>query len=471
MSVVGNASYPSPDAPWGLISEPNGVCPIPVVSRLSATRAFSGSGLRVLLVAFHYPPEISGGSPRLLSMEDFLVRAGCRVVVLTPQSADHGYRGGEILHVPLPAYLRPRPAGARDAVRGPGSLVRTFRGLARKWLLVPDLYVPWSLRATRAAVTAHRQQPFDLVVTSSPQESVHAIGRRLKRQFGCRWLADFRDGWTFEPLRAEAHLPLRRGVEIMMERSVLTGADWITAATRPIAADFRERFPTRSGEIHYLPSGFERFRSDGQATAGPVFRMVYTGGFGLAQKSRTPDKFFAALRQVLASDAEIAARFRLVLLGAFSDREKALWSLPPLAGCVEELGRRPYDDAQRLAAGATMLLLVTPPGLWSVATRKLFDYLAVRRPVFALADGNEAARILDETRAGLRVPPDDVDAIAAGLRRAFAWWKEDSLEQHVPCAENERYLTEPHFQRVLDNVVLAGLGSRAPTAMPAQLSG
>ena len=94
-----------------------------------------------------------------------------------------------------------------------------------------------------------------------------------------------------------------------------------------------------------------------------------------------------------------------MLVGDLLPGEHALLKTPPLADSVELLGPQPYETAMNFAAGATMLLLVTPPELRSIATRKLFDYLAVRRPVFALAEGNEAARILAETlRRDVRHP-------------------------------------------------------------------
>ncbi len=252
----------------------------------------------------------------------------------------------------------------------------------------------------------------------------------------------------------------------MMERSVVERADWITAATRPLAQDFRARFPRRADRVHFLPTGFAEFPLVPEPQSEDVFRLVYTGRFGLSRKVQTPVRFLAGLQRALDGNPGFARRFRLVLVGDFLREERALWSRPPLAGCVEQHGPCPYEQAMHLAAGATMLLLVTPPGLRSIATRKLFDYLAVRRPVFALAQGNEAARILEETRAGICVPPDDVEAIASGLCRAFGFWREGVLDREIPCSVNDLYRAEPHVTRVLGNLVLPTMAAmKAETRM------
>jgi hypothetical protein len=43
--------------------------------------------------------------------------------------------------------------------------------------------------------------------------------------------------------------------------------------------------------------------------------------------------------------------------------------------------------------------------------------MASGRPIVALAEGNEAERIVRETNTGVTVPPDDVHAIVAAFRR------------------------------------------------------
>ena len=303
------------------------------------------------------------------------------------------------------------------------------------------------------------------MLTSSPQESSHSVGLQLKKEFGCRWVADFRDGWTFEPHRPDALWPLRRTLELRAERRVLEGADFVTAATRPIAEDFQARFPGRGGRIHFLPAGFEEFLPPGENPDAELFRMVYTGRLSLSHLSRGIDVFLEGLRRAMAANEAFRGQFRLVLVGDLPPRERAILKSSPVADRIDVMGEQPYETALRISAGATMLLLVTPPGLRSIATRKIFDYLAARRPVFALAEGNEAARIVSETRAGLCALPDRPDAVAEDLLRAFSLWQNGRLEEEFPCSGNDLYRSEAHFSRVFGGIILPEvLKGRRPTA-------
>jgi len=483
-------------------------------------RGKRGSGPTVLLVAFHYPPEICGGVPRMLSLERHLVMAGCRVIVVTPKRRARRRRSPasrvrvtrpvrraapgarKVVAAPAPAQKVPWPTGLRARKRtlagrvvrvpfqsyyresreAPAAAPSLLRSLARRWVLVPDVFLPWAMRAAREAEQVAAGEGVDLVVTSSPPDSMHYIGRRLKKRLGCRWLADFCDGWTFEPLREEAELPLRESLERAMEASVVSRADWITAATRPIAADLARRFPAARGKTLWLPPGFERFRwespdrgaaeeaddagSEDDPRAGDGdFTLVYTGRFSLSHQRRSPAVFFDGLERAFRADKQFRRAFRLVLAGDFTASERELWRGRPFSRNVEEKGEVSTREARELAAGASMCLLVTAPGCTSVATRKLFDYLSVRRPIFALADENEARRIIAETRSGMCVSPSEPDEVAIGLIQAFRLLRQGRLERAFPCSRSDLYLVESHLRRVFEETILPEL------AVPAAVRG
>ena len=83
------------------------------------------------------------------------------------------------------------------------------------------------------------------------------------------------------------------------------------------------------------------------------------------------------------------------------------------------LGTLSRAQALALQRAADALVLLTSRNAGE-ATSKLYEYLASGRPVLALATGNEAARIVAETGAGVTVDPTDVPGIAAALRRVAA---------------------------------------------------
>jgi glycosyltransferase involved in cell wall biosynthesis len=280
-------------------------------------------------------------------------------------------------------------------------------------ILVPDAYlVSWAPFAAMAVRRLMRTERFDALITTSPYESVHVIG--LAEHRSCVWVADFRDGWTFEPHRVSFPTALQRQLDAALERRVVRTADVVLAATRPIADDFRRRLHVPALEV---PNGFEppEPQVSGEAPlleAGYV-NLVYTGTLS-GPWGRDPAPLIEALRRI-AQEPEVASRLRLVIAGRLTESEQRLLSTAgPLVRHVGLLSRASAQALQRAASG---LVLITSSNT-SEATGKVFEYLGAERPILALADGNEAARIVTETRTGMTVRPDDPERVAVALRGA-----------------------------------------------------
>jgi glycosyltransferase involved in cell wall biosynthesis len=71
----------------------------------------------------------------------------------------------------------------------------------------------------------------------------------------------------------------------------------------------------------------------------------------------------------------------------------------------------------------------------SVATGKLFEYLAASRPILVLGEETEAGRIVRETQRGTATSADDPEKISAALRE---------LVQDGGPALGGRELVEPY---------------------------
>jgi glycosyltransferase involved in cell wall biosynthesis len=110
-----------------------------------------------------------------------------------------------------------------------------------------------------------------------------------------------------------------------------------------------------------------------------------------------------------------------VFAGATTLEERALLDDERLGGIARTVGvlERPRALGLQRAADS-LLVLAQGASAPSVATNKLFEYLAARRPVLVLGDGSEAARIVRASDSGLAVAADDPAAIAEAVRALVA---------------------------------------------------
>jgi glycosyltransferase involved in cell wall biosynthesis len=392
-------------------------------------------GRRLLVVTYHWPPFTGAGAARWSSMVRHLRGLGHEVTVITtslwgtpPPEDGQGVIGTRDLAAlgSLRRLLR-RPAGADQSgltAGGGGS------GGLRSRLLVPDPFaVSWVPFAAAAARRVIRRERIDCLITSSPPDSVHLAGLALGRHRP-PWIAELRDGWSFEALRPPFPTGLQRRLDLRLERAVAERADALVGATGPIADDLGRRF----GQGAVIRNGWDPGLESQVASAKPPaleperVNLVYTGSLG-GIRGHDDRGLLAALREIVRQDERLAKRLQLVVAGPLTDAERGELGSPDLAPVVRTVGSLPRPEALALQREASALLLITSHES-SIATGKLYEYLAAGRPILALAGANEAASIVAETGTGISVPPDDVAAIRRALEAVASGDLDRSYQPH-----------------------------------------
>jgi glycosyltransferase involved in cell wall biosynthesis len=424
----------------------------------------------VLFVAYFYPPCQDAGAHRPQAMVKYLRRAGHRVTVLT--TAAYGRRledaEGPDARVVRTADLQLVRARLRGEDRVQAMYeADTYSGrphpLSR--VLVPEpLVLAWVPFALPTALRLHRERRFDAVITSSPPESAHLIGRALARR-GVAWVADVRDAWTFESLRPPFPTAAQRRLDERLERGLLRGADVVTCVSRPAADDLRSRV---GANVELVPNGWDPELAppgDGDGGRGDDaarfldpdrVSIVYTGRFG--GYGRDPRPLIAALRELASSQPEPAARLELVVAGPITHQEGEILRTEVAPARIATVGSLPRPDALALQRAADALLLIASPARSQLANLKLFEYLAAGRPLLALAGGTEAGRIVAETHAGEVVRSDNVAAITDALRRVAAG------ETPTPDADRVRDYSYPAVAERMAEAVEQAIASRRSQA-------
>ncbi len=394
-------------------------------SRLPGKPVSAITSRRILVVSYFHPPSPGAGGTRWASMARHLRAMGHSVTVVAADAW-----GG------LPDDSELGVVRVRD-LRSTGVLRRLLRrgkltvagdafapeppptALLTK-VFVPDVHVvTWLPFAAAAVRRLIGRGEVDCLITTSPLETAHLLGLLL----GARrpaWIADFRDGWTFEPLREPFPTGPQRALDRWLERRVVRTAEVVAGATRPIADDLERRL---GGNAAWVSNGWDPALAGATYTPAAASRashpvtLVYTGTLS-GLKGRDPEPYLRAfLRALSAVRAEPGGvPMRLVHAGTLTTHEWDMIVRAGVADVVEHLGVLARADALALQRSADALILITTPDS-SVATSKLFEYIVAGRPIVALAEGNEAERIVRETNTGITVPPDDVEAIAAALRR------------------------------------------------------
>lgn len=378
----------------------------------------AAEGRRILLVAYFYPPCKDTGAHRPAALAKYLRRAGHQVTVLTTSAygSEQGAAEVDVVRTADAQLWRARLHGADriDALYDADTYSPKPHPLSK--LLVPEpLIAAWAPFARSKALRLHRARPFDCVITSSPPESAHLVGRALSRR-GVAWIADVRDAWTFEPLRPPFPTAPQRALDRTLERRWLGAADVVVCVSEPAAEDLRAR---GIAEPTVIRNGADLELLEAADPAGAAdlldcerISLVYTGRFG--SYGRDPGGLVDGLRLLATEHPGEAARLELVLAGPLTDDEAVLFAGDFGAIRIRAVGALDRGRALALQRAADALLLVAQPLRSQLANFKLYEYFAAGPPVLALAAGTEAGRIVTDA-GGTAVRADDPGAVVAAL--------------------------------------------------------
>jgi glycosyltransferase involved in cell wall biosynthesis len=385
--------------------------------------------VKVLLVSFYFPPAGGGGVQRPLKLAQYLPAMGVETHVLAPDDPrwihrDDGLRAPSQAWVHRARYVGVSGGKPSEVLAGKTGLERatTQARLQLRRLVVPDENATWALTAIPAGIRVVREHGIDVVVSTSPPPSTHLIAAAIARATGARWVADLRDSLVAHAHRRADTLGTRAksSMHARVARLVAARADAITCVSDAISEETRALGP--KGQVVTIANGCDFDDVAGLARhPSERFRITHTGSFF---GRRDPRPFLQALHD---SGLDVVARF----LGDFRPADRAWAESLELGDRLELLPYASRAESLALQRDSEALLLLIPEAGGrgrGVLSGKVFEYVAVGRPILAAVppDG-AAADLIRETGAGVVAPPDDLEAIVSALRELHARWRDDGL--------------------------------------------
>jgi glycosyltransferase involved in cell wall biosynthesis len=419
--------------------------------RLACFRGHTGTEAgtpHLLLLAWLFPPKVSGGVYRPLSFAKYAHARGWKVTVVAAPLDKQSTAAGEYLLGQLPDAVRVVRVQDSAAVVSHKAFPRIDGG----FLNVLDTFD--TVRAALAEAPT-------VVLSSGPPFHNFPAGWMLSRYFRCPLVLDYRDEWTNCPFPF-----IKLGnVDTAWERRCLRDADAVVMTTRSFIDHALARFPELSAErTHCIMNGWEPAdlpvlpHGPAAAIGQRNNELVYLGYLG---EHAPVDGFLQTLDAARALVAPEAQDFLLRFVGSRS--ASATQSLRANAGTftLRVDDQVPKPEALRIMREARAVLLINEPDLSRYIPGKLFDYIASRTPVLVYGDGGEVGRIVRETGAGFVVPSGDTRQLAAALSSLAAG------QLRPDPATIDRWLAmHTREQSAMNLIELLGRIARAPRGTP-----
>jgi glycosyltransferase involved in cell wall biosynthesis len=276
---------------------------------------------------------------------------------------------------------------------------------------------------------------FDLIYATYGPGSNLLIGKRLKVNYHLPLVIDFRDEWLSHPdltfVRARARKPLLA----KLEGECISSSDRVICFNEIMRDRFRRQYTDENPDkFAAIPNGYDedmvKLKGEPKDTAlePDKFNIVYAGTF---TSHTCPQNFLKALLSLANEDQSYEPKIRVFFIGnVVKPKVLSLVEQKALKRMVRLVPYLPHDELMPYLHGADVsLLLIGPtPRADVLHTGKLFEYLAIGRPILAIVPPEgAAAQVIRKTRTGFVVNSANIDEIKQTIKALYEKWKADKL--------------------------------------------
>lgn len=299
----------------------------------------------------------------------------------------------------------------------------------RLWEKTPDRYRDWKPSVLSALQNFSREGNYraDILTTFGTPMSDHLIGLKLKQMYGLPWMAHFSDPWVENEFKG--YNSFTRGINISLERSVVTAADRLIFTSDETVALVMSKYPEEfRSKTRVLSHAFEPGLFDQvEKLDDSRIAIRYVGDL---YGRRTPEPLFRALKEILASEPSLLDDVCFEFVGSITDFNLSDIGFDQLpSGLVQFRPTVDYLESLLLMSAADGLLVIDAPAATSVfLPSKLIDYIGAGRPVFGITPPGAAAKLISEL-GGWVTDPSDAAGTEAAVRSFISYLRETATKK------------------------------------------
>lgn len=400
--------------------------------------------MRVLILAYDFPPNGSIGGQRPYSWFKYFKEFGIHPVVVTrhwdtvatPEDtvkpcgtevtiteSDEG----TLIRVPFRPNLRDR------MLLRFGDRFSFVRKLLSLWFTLAQYFIPWAdnrrnmLDAARAFL---KENPCDAIIATGEPFILFRYGQLLSSEFRIPWVADYRDGWSTN-YHAESCGMMDRLINRFfmqpIEKRLLRSCALATVAAPTLRDEIKELISYTRVEL-VMNGFFEEHFTNLSSTKKEIdrpFTIAYSGTLYPYQKA---ELFLEGILRLIRLHSISPSNLQVVFLGLNyqpNQVSRILRYHTDLAPYLRATDRMPYAQALERLASADLLLLLANRDFGQIYA-KVFDYIALGKPVLMCEDDRGSLKTILEL-AGTGLLADSVEDVVAHVVRLM---NEDTRMSH-----------------------------------------
>lgn len=410
---------------------------------------------KALIIAYYWPPCGGAAVQRWLKFCKYLPQFGWEPIVYTAKDGEFPQHDPSTLD-----EVSPELTVLKTSVPEPHKLYKKFTGREKKETLEPELvtsskknsllenfaiwvrgnfFIPdarmfWIKPSVKYLKQYLQENPVDVIISTSPPQSMHLIAMELSKFFNIPWLADFRDPWTrvdyFDQLK------LGKSAEAKhkdLEKSVLQNASKVLTVSPTWGNDFKE---LGAKNVQVITNGYDH--QDLPKKSIQLDEKFSIAHIGNISKERVHESLFKTLKKLCDESSDISSNLEIKLIGRIDPAFQTFLKKYDLNQYVVSEKAVSHKKAveETFKSQVLLLLLGAENKSQGRIPLKVFEYIASKRPILGIGPKNgDVSQIIAKSEAGNVYDFKDEQGIYNSLKKSFELYKADSLLSNSKNAE------------------------------------
>lgn len=394
--------------------------------------------MRIVILSQYFPPEVGAPQNRLYELAVRLKERGAEVTILTA----------------MPNYPQ---MVVHEQYKGKFFVSENMNGLTvlRSWIyastskgIFKRLLNYYSFVFSSFWIGLFKLPKHDFLLVESPPLFLGKTAFALTRLRGSKMIFNVSDLWpeSAEKLGIVTNKSFLK-VTTILEEFLYKKSFFITGQTQGICKDIQTRFPKK--DLFWLPNGvdmnyysIDQVESNWRKENGfdeDDFLLLYAGIIGHAQ----------GLEVILhaASQIQVHSKIKFLLLGSGPERDKLLALKEELrltnVHFLDAVGKKEMPAIVKAADVAVIPLKKLDLFLGAIPS-KIFENLAMKKPILLGVLGEAKELFIDSGKAGLAFEPENAEDLAQKTLQLF-----QNKNECTQLGENGYQYVKDNFTRDL----------------------
>ena len=372
---------------------------------------FNEQTKKILIISLFFAPSAMVGGKRFSFLSRILQKKYPELHVLTlkkkyisPQ--DKSLKYGGTIH--RSGMYPPHPINKNNLFK------RVFNRLWEQYLCFLDPFCGWILPAIIKGLKIIKDYKIDLIIVTCPPFSPVAVGFMLSLLTGAKLIIDYRDPWTSHD-RIYGKI-FGKKVNKFVEKVFVKRAEALVFCSQIMKENFLESFDKYTkAPCYVVTNGFHN-----NGTVQPISlgkdrkNMLYAGSF---HGERKIELLVKSLFKLLDEGLITKDSFCFHIFGKIKNEDKQVIEKLGLECIIKEHTPVRHEKIIKYMKDADILFLPSGTNVGYAVPYKFFDYLSIKRPIFAVAPEDSAiADLMDRIDCGKFVLINNEESILENLR-------------------------------------------------------